>query len=116
MSETYESTASVRLEADGEIVFRDFAGHEREIDVKRTNIIQVLGEMKTLAFITDIMDRVIRDALVLANLIPGQRKMPELRAAEKAEVKAREDGTAPRVFVNKRDRKHQERLGRRLRK
>jgi hypothetical protein len=72
MSETYESTASVRLEADGEIVFRDFGGHEREIDVKRTNIIQVLGEMKALAFITDIMDRTIRDTLVLANLIPGQ--------------------------------------------
>jgi len=116
MSATYEKTASIRLEADGEIVFHNFAGREWEIDVKRTNIIKALGEVKTIEFIKDMMDRSMWDVLMLANLIPGQRKMPELRAAEKTEAKAREDGTVPRVFVNRRDRKHQERLERRLRK
>jgi hypothetical protein len=110
MSITYEKTAFVRLEADGEIVFSDFAGRESEIDVKRTNIIQVLGEMKTLNFIRDMLDRSIRDTLVLANLAPVHRKTPEQKAVILAAAKAREDGTTPRVFVNKADRKMHEKL------
>jgi hypothetical protein len=116
MSITYEKTAFVRLEADGEIVLRDFAGHEWEIDVKRTRIIEALGEMKTMDFIRDMVDRSIRDTLILANLAPSHRKTPEQKNVILAAAKAREDGTTPRVFVNKRDRKHQERLERRLRK
>jgi hypothetical protein len=77
MSETYESTASVRLEADGEIVFRDFGGHEWKIDVKRTQIIKALGEMKTMDFIRDLLDRTMKDAFVLSNLVPAYRKTPE---------------------------------------
>ena len=91
MSETYESTASVRLEADGEIVFRNFAGHEFEIDVKRTNIIKVLGEMKTIEFIRDMLDRNMWDMLILSNLIPGRRKTPEQKATAMTEAKAREE-------------------------
>jgi len=110
MSETYENTASVRLESDGEIVFRDFAGYEWEIDVKRTRIIEALGEVKTIDFIRDMLDRSIRDTLVLANLAPVHRKTPEQKAVILAAAKAREDGTTPRVFVNKADRKMHEKL------
>ena len=113
MSETYENTASVRLEADGEIVFRDFGGREWEIDVKRTRIIEALGEVKTVNFVRDMLDRSMRDALALSGLNPGPRKTPEQRAAEKAETKAREEGTAPRVFVNKKGREMHEDLVRR---
>jgi hypothetical protein len=113
MSETYESTASVRLEADEEIVFRDFAGREWEIDVKRTRIIQALGEMKTLDFIRDMIDRSIKDTLILANLAAGYRKTPEQKAVILAAAKAREEGKTPRVFVNKADRDMHEKLVRR---
>jgi hypothetical protein len=78
-------TASIRLEADGEIVFRNFGAHEWEIDPKRTRIIKTLGEMKTVNFIKDILDRSMRDTLVLSGLNPGPRKTPEQRAAAKAE-------------------------------
>ena len=87
---TYEKMASVRIEADGEIVFRNFAGREFEINVKRTQIIKALGEIKTMKFIEDMFDRTLFDALILSNLLPGKRKTPEQRAAEKAEAKARE--------------------------
>jgi len=96
MSETYESTASVRLEADGEIVFRDFGGREWEIDVKRTRIVEALGEMKTMDFIRDMIDRSIRDTLILANLAPSHRKTPEQKAVILAAAKAREEGKIPR--------------------
>jgi len=78
-------TASIRLEADGEIVFRNFGGHEWEIDPKRTRIIEALGEMKTVNFIKDILDRSMRDTLALSGLNPGPPKTPEQRAAAKAE-------------------------------
>jgi len=90
MSATYEKTASIRLEADGEIVFHNFAGREWEIDVKRTNIIKALGEVKTIEFIKDMMDRSMWDVLMLANLIPGRRKTPEQKATAMTEAKARE--------------------------
>jgi len=90
MSETYESTASIRLEADGEIIFHNFAGREWEIDVKRTNIIKALGEMKTIEFIRDMLDRSMWDVLILSNLIPGRRKTPEQKATAMTEAKARE--------------------------
>jgi len=87
MSETYESTASVRLEADGEIVFRDFGGREWEINVKRTQIIKALGEMKTMDFIRDMLDRTMKDALVLSNLAPAYRKTPgqQIKSRDKQE-------------------------------
>jgi hypothetical protein len=86
----HEKTASIRLEADGEIVFHNFAGREWEIDVKRTNIIKALGEVKTIEFIKDMMDRSMWDVLMLANLIPGRRKTPEQKATAMTEAKARE--------------------------
>ena len=74
MSETYERTASVRLEADGEIVFRNFAGHEFEIDVKRTQLVRALGGMeKAVDYLAEMLDRSMWDMLILSNLIPVQR-------------------------------------------
>jgi hypothetical protein len=113
MSITYEKTAFVRLEADGEIVFSDFAGRESEIDVKRTRIIEALGEMKTMDFIRDMLERSLKDTLVLSNLAPVHRKTPEQKAVILAAAKAREDGTAPRAFVNKADRDMHEKFVRR---
>jgi len=51
-------------------------------------------------------------------IVEVKEDQPEISAAgaEKIGAAPREDGADPRVFVNKADRKHQERLERRLRK
>jgi hypothetical protein len=77
MSAKYEKTASVRLEDNGEIIFFDFRGLEFVINVKRTQIVKVLGPMSTVDFIIDMLNRSMKDALILSNLNPEYRKTPK---------------------------------------
>lgn len=116
MSAKYEKMASIRLE-DGEIIFRDFRGTEFGINVKRTQIVKVMGEMSTVDFIADMLNRSMNDALFLSNLYPEYRKTAEkraaIKAAEKDEAEMREAGAIPRTFANDADRKMHEKLVRR---
>ena len=76
----YEKTASVRLEADGAIVFKNLAGQEFEIDVKRTQLVRAVGGTeKTVDYITEMLDRAMMDALILSNLVPMQRTAAKRR-------------------------------------
>lgn len=117
MSAKYEKTASVRLEDNGEIIFRDFGGHEFEINVKRTQIVKVMGDMSTVDFIADMLNRSMKDALVLSNLNPEYRKTAAqkavIAAAKKDEAEMREAGAIPREFASAADRKMHEKLVRR---
>jgi hypothetical protein len=117
MSAKYEKTASIRIEDNGEIIFRDFKGTEFEINVKRTQIVKVMGEMSTVDFIADMLNRSMNDALVLSNLYPEYRKTPEqkavIAAAKKDEAEMREAGAIPRMFASEADRKMHEKTFRR---
>lgn len=119
MSAKYEKTASIRLEADGEIIFRDFKGTEFDINVKRTQIVKVMGEMSTVDFIADMLNRSMNDALILSNLYPEYRKTLEqkavIAAVEKDKAEMREAGAIPRTFANEADRKMHEKTVRRHR-
>ena len=102
-------TGSVRI-GDGQIIVRDLAGREWEIDVSRTQLVQARGEAGAIEFITDIMVRYRWDvdSLTMANLIPVQLKTVREKYLEEAAAKAQVDGTAPRTAANKRDRRQQE--------
>jgi len=111
-----ERTATLWIESDGEIVFRNFDGKEYEIDTARTRIQEVKGAEYTAKFIADLLNRTIMDSIVLTNFDMNERKTKSQRAESKAKAeaaaKARRDG--PRVFVNKADREMHEEAIRRL--
>lgn len=69
----YQATMTVSLES-GEAVLKDFRGREYETNLKRTQLIKTLGEQAAFTFITELIERAVKDALIMSNLGCGYRK------------------------------------------
>ncbi len=71
----YQATMGVSLEG-GEAILTDFQGREYEMNLKRVQLIKTLGEQAAFTFITELLDRAVKDALIMSNLGCGYRNPP----------------------------------------
>jgi hypothetical protein len=98
------TTATLGLDENDLVILREFGGGEFEIDVKTAGLVRAGTATSALGFIKELLNRSMRDTLILANLSPRRRGTP---APAKAPA-TQED--KPRVFVNRADKEMQEKL------